>query len=65
MGFVIVTEMLNTVAEAAMDYITTEFSPQVKVVKDVAAGAVLVAALTAIIVGLLILGPPILERVIP
>ncbi|MBN1219753.1 MAG: diacylglycerol kinase family protein [Anaerolineae bacterium] len=57
MGFVVATEMLNTVAEAAMDYATTEFDPQVKIVKDVAAGAVLVSAITAVMVGLLILGP--------
>ena len=60
-GFVWATEMLNTVAEAAMDFATTDFNPQVKIVKDVAAGAVLVAAITAVIVGLLILGPPLLE----
>ena len=60
-GFVLVAEMLNTVAEAAMDYATTEFNPQVKIVKDVAAGAVLTAAVTAVIVGLLILGPPIFK----
>lgn len=58
-GFVIVTEMLNTVAEAAMDYANTDFDPRIKIVKDVAAGAVLTAALTAVIVGLLILGPPL------
>ncbi len=61
-GFVISTEMLNTVAEAAMDYATSDFNPQVKLVKDVAAGAVLVSAITAIVVGLLILGPPLLQR---
>jgi len=61
-GFVITAEMLNTVAEAAMDYATTEFNPQVKIVKDVAAGAVLVAAITAVLVGLFILGPPLLQR---
>lgn len=61
-GFVLASEMLNTVAESAMDYATTEFHPQVKVVKDVAAGAVLVAAITAVIVGLLILGPPLWQR---
>lgn len=61
-GFVISTEMLNTVAEAAMDYATSDFNLQVKLVKDVAAGAVLVAAITAVVVGLLILGPPLLER---
>jgi diacylglycerol kinase len=51
------------VAEAAMDYATTDFDPQVKIVKDVAAGAVLISAIVAVIVGLLILGPPLLNRV--
>jgi len=60
MGFVLATEMINTVAEAAMDVMTTEFHPQIKVVKDVAAGAVLTSAITAVIVGLLILGPRLL-----
>ena len=64
-GFVISTEMLNTVAEAAMDYATDDFHPRVKLVKDVAAGAVLVAAITAVIVGILILGPPLLQRLWP
>lgn len=60
-GSVIAAEMLNTATEAAMDYATTEYHPQIKIVKDVAAGAVLVAAITAVIVGLLILGPPLLN----
>jgi diacylglycerol kinase len=64
-GFVLVAEMLNTVAEAAMDYATTEFNPRVKIVKDVAAGAVLIAAITAVFVGLLILGPPLLKWLKP
>jgi diacylglycerol kinase len=61
MGFVLAAEMFNTVAEAAMDAISTEFNPHIKIAKDVAAGAVLTAALTAVVVGLLILGPPLLE----
>ena len=64
MGFVLVTEMLNTAVEAIMDYLTVDFHPQVKIVKDVAAGAVLTSAITAIIVGLLILGPPLLEWIL-
>jgi diacylglycerol kinase len=64
MGFVLATEMLNTVAEAAMDYATTDFDPKIKIIKDIAAGAVLVSAITAVVVGLLILGPPLLERVV-
>jgi diacylglycerol kinase len=63
-GFVLVTEMLNTVAESAMDYATSEFNPQVKIIKDVAAGAVLTAAFTAVVIGLLILGPPLLKWLI-
>ncbi|GAB4453332.1 MAG: diacylglycerol kinase family protein [Anaerolineae bacterium] len=64
-GFVIAAEMLNTATEAAMDFATTEFHPQVKIVKDVAAGAVLVSAITAVVVGLLILGPPLLRQLQP
>jgi len=60
-GFVLAAEMVNTVAEVAMDYLTTEFNLHVKIIKDVAAGAVLTAAITAVIVGLLILGPPLIE----
>lgn len=56
-GFVIVTEMLNTAIEGAMDFASTDYHPQIKVVKDVAAGAVLVSAITAVVIGLLILGP--------
>lgn len=65
MGFVMAAEMVNTAAESAMDIITTDFNPYVKIVKDVAAGAVLVAAITAVVVGVLILGPPLLARIIP
>ncbi len=65
MGFVLAAEMANTVAEAAMDYLSTEFHPQIKIVKDVAAGVVLTAAITAVIVGVLILGPRLWAWVIP
>ena len=60
-GFVIAAEMLNTATESAMDVVTSEFHPHVKVVKDVAAGAVLISALTAVVVGMLILGPHLLN----
>jgi diacylglycerol kinase len=47
------------VAEAAVDLATAEYHPLAKIAKDVAAGAVLLTAITAVIVGLLILGPPL------
>ena len=59
-GLVWVTEMLNTCIEKAMDMITTDYHPQVKIIKDLAAGAVLIAAITALIVGLFIFIPKFL-----
>lgn len=50
-------EMLNTVVELTIDLITVERNPLAKRAKDVAAGAILVAAVAAAIMGLLILGP--------
>jgi len=59
-GFVWATEMLNTCAEKTMDFISTEKSPEIKSIKDLAAGAVLIASVTAFIIGLIIFIPKIL-----
>lgn len=48
---VLVAEMVNTALEAALNVISPAFHPQVKIAKDVAAGAVLVAAVLAVLVG--------------
>ena len=58
-GLVMAAESFNTVAEAAVDLATTEYHPLARIAKDVAAGAVLLMAITAVVVGLLILGPPL------
>jgi len=58
-GFVLVSEMLNTVAEVLVDLVSPGYHPLAKVVKDVTAGAVLLAAIISVIVGLLVLGPPL------
>jgi undecaprenol kinase/diacylglycerol kinase (ATP) len=63
-GFVLVAEMFNTVAEAALDAATPYYHPLVKVAKDVAAGAVLLTAAIAVAVGLLVLGPSLWARVV-
>ncbi len=62
-GFVLVSEMLNTVAESLVDLICPEYHPQAKIVKDVTAGAVLLGAILAVVVGLLVLGPPLWARI--
>jgi len=56
-GFVFVAEMFNSVAEAAVDAVTQEFHPLAKAAKDIAAGAVVFAAIVSVIVGLLLFGP--------
>ena len=52
-------EFLNTAIEAVVDLASPDFHPLAKIGKDVGAAAVLVAALAAVLIGLLILGPPL------
>lgn len=56
-ALVFVGEMLNTVVELTIDLMMPELNPLAKYAKDVAAGAILIASLTAAATGLLILGP--------
>ena len=63
-GFVLVSEMLNTVTETLVDLTSPDYHPLAKVVKDVTAGAVLLAAIISVIVGLLVLGPPLWDRLL-
>ena len=56
-GLVWVAEILNTCVEKLANLITRERHPQIKIIKDLAAGAVLVAAAIAVITGLLIFIP--------
>ncbi|HOS80084.1 MAG TPA: diacylglycerol kinase family protein [Anaerolineae bacterium] len=61
-GFVLLAEIFNTGAELLVDLASPTYHPLAKRVKDLAAGAVLLAAIIAVIVGLLLLGPPLLQR---
>lgn len=56
-GMVWVAEIVNTAFEHLCDVVQPEFHVSVKAAKDVAAGAVLVAAITAAIIGLLVFLP--------
>jgi diacylglycerol kinase (ATP) len=53
-SLVIIAELFNTAIEAVVDLVTTTYHPLAKYAKDVAAGAVLIAALNACVVGLLL-----------
>jgi diacylglycerol kinase len=63
MALVYSLEMLNTVAEAIVDMVTQEYHPLAKVAKDVAAGAVLLAALFAFAIACVIFLPRFLHFV--
>lgn len=61
-GVVIASELLNSALEALTDLVSPTYHPLARRAKDIAAGAVLLTAVAALIVGLLILGPPLLAR---
>lgn len=58
-GLVWVTEFLNTALEAVVDLASPSQHQLAKIAKDVAAGGVVFAALIAVLVGLLVLWPPL------
>ncbi len=58
-GFVIAAEAFNTAIEIDIDLTSPEYHPYARDTKDVAAGAVLIATFTAIIIGLIIFIPKV------
>ena len=63
-AMVFTAEFINTAIEAVVDLASPIHHPLAKVGKDVGAGAVLVAALAGIVIGLLIIGPPLWVRLV-
>ncbi len=59
-GMVIGGELVNTAIEEVTDLVTTEINPKAKLAKDIAAGAVLIMAITSAIIGLIIFIPKII-----
>ncbi|MEZ4195241.1 MAG: diacylglycerol kinase family protein [Candidatus Paceibacterota bacterium] len=55
-GMVLVAEAINTAIEIDINLTSPEYHPYAKDTKDVAAGAVLIAAVTAVIIGVFIFG---------
>ena len=56
-GFVFVSEAFNTAIEIDIDLTSPEYHPYARDTKDVAAGAVLISAVIAVVVGLIIFLP--------
>jgi diacylglycerol kinase len=64
-ALVLILEGLNTAVEAAIDLASPDVHPLAKAAKDLAAGMVLIAAISSVLVGLLILGPPLWRKLFP
>ena len=60
-GFVFSAEAFNTAIEIDIDLTSPEYHPYARDTKDVAAGAVLIAAITAVLVGICVFAPHILS----
>lgn len=58
-GLVLVSELFNTAVETLVDFISPEYSKKAGVIKDLAAGAVLIAAFVSVIIGLIVFLPKI------
>jgi diacylglycerol kinase len=61
-ALVLILEGLNTAVEAAIDLASPKIHPLAKAAKDLAAGMVLVGAIASVAVGVLILGPPLWNK---
>ena len=62
-GMILSLELVNTAMEAVVDLVTKEKKPLAKIAKDTAAGAVLVSAIAAAIIGCIIFVPYLLELI--
>ncbi|BAH43041.1 diacylglycerol kinase family protein [Brevibacillus sp. RS1.1] len=62
-GLVFSLELVNTSIEAVVDLASPEWHAKAKIAKDVGAGAVLVAAILSFIIGVIVFGQPLLQKV--
>ena len=62
-GLVWMAEFLNTAFEVIVDLVSPEIHPLAKIGKDVGAASVLIAAILSVIIGLLVLGPAVIEKI--
>ena len=58
-SMVFISELLNTAIEFLCDFVSPGIHPQIKKIKDISAAAVLIAAIAAVVVGVIIFLPKI------
>lgn len=60
-GIVFTAELFNTAIEGLVDLVSPEYNKKAGFIKDVAAGAVLIAAITSAVIGLIVFVPYLLS----
>jgi undecaprenol kinase/diacylglycerol kinase (ATP) len=60
-GMVLMSEIINSAIEHVADFVSPDDHPLIKKIKDLSAGAVLISAITAIIIGIIIYLPKIIS----
>lgn len=60
-GLVFISEVINSAIERAIDYIKPDIHPAAKIIKDMSAGAVLIAAGISVIIGLIVFLPKVIS----
>jgi len=60
---VFLAEMFNTAIERTLDLVEPDENPRVKLIKDMSAGAVMLAAVAAMMVGAAIFGPRVVRLI--
>lgn len=60
-GLVISAELMNTAIERLSDIVNPNHNPNIGLVKDIAAGAVIITAIISVIIGMLIFLPKIID----
>jgi undecaprenol kinase/diacylglycerol kinase (ATP) len=61
-GVVLGAEFFNTAMETLVDMVSPDHHPLAKIAKDVCAGAVLICAVSAVLVGIALFAPPLLNK---
>ena len=64
-AMVFTAEFINTAIEVVVDLVSPQLHPLARIGKDVGAAAVLIAAVAAVLIGLLVLGPPLWAKLSP
>lgn len=63
-SFVIALELINTAIEVTIDMLEPQFNPLAKIAKDASAASVLITAIAALVIGIIIFLPKVMDMLV-